>query len=70
MNHDARTDEETILQEVPIFAHLAVDWSACGRTVPGLPDQEWQRLTAPLRFRQQQPQSPALAQDRSSETEQ
>jgi hypothetical protein len=37
--------EETFLPETPIYAHLAELWRREGRTVPGSPDPECDRLT-------------------------
>ncbi|WP_104814193.1 hypothetical protein [Kitasatospora sp. MMS16-BH015] len=41
------TFEESILQQVPIYAGLAATWRAAGRAVPGSRDPEWARLAAP-----------------------
>ncbi|MFI7009764.1 hypothetical protein [Streptomyces sp. NPDC050145] len=34
-------------QEPPIYRQLLADWAERGRTLPGRPDPEWARLTAP-----------------------
>lgn len=31
--------------DTPLFASLAEQWRAIGRTVPGIPDAEWNNLT-------------------------
>lgn len=69
MNGDAQAIEETILrQQVPIFAHLAASWRTRGRTVPGEPDQDWQHLPGPPRFRHHP--APRPAQDNAPAQEQ
>jgi hypothetical protein len=32
--------------ETPLFNAIAASWAALGRTVPGNPDPEWDRLVA------------------------
>ncbi|MFF2024667.1 hypothetical protein ACFVW2_23045 [Streptomyces sp. NPDC058171] len=32
----------------PIYRALVARWAAGGRVLPGSPDPEWERLTAPL----------------------
>ncbi|MER5352502.1 hypothetical protein ABT093_19495 [Kitasatospora sp. NPDC002551] len=51
-----RANDETIPHEAPIFARLAELWTATGRTVPGRPDDEWQRLVAPPGFQAPEPE--------------
>ncbi|MED7955004.1 hypothetical protein [Streptomyces sp. BE303] len=46
-----RSKDGTFLFDAPIFARLARLWLDAGRTVPGRPDQEWQHLVEPPRFR-------------------
>lgn len=31
--------------EIPIFEQLSQEWAAAGRTLPGVPDLEWTRLS-------------------------
>ncbi|MCM2389200.1 hypothetical protein [Streptomyces albipurpureus] len=31
--------------EIPIFEQLSQEWAAAGRTLPGVPDLEWARLS-------------------------
>ncbi|MFB7375062.1 hypothetical protein [Streptomyces sp. NPDC056222] len=30
---------------VPVYSALVQQWALAGRTVPGMPDREWERLT-------------------------
>ncbi|MEU8519574.1 hypothetical protein [Streptomyces sp. NBC_01216] len=30
---------------IPLYSSLAQRWASAGRTVPGVPDLEWERLT-------------------------
>ncbi|WP_152628273.1 hypothetical protein [Streptacidiphilus neutrinimicus] len=32
--------------DTPLFHAIAASWTALGRTVPGIPDPEWDRLVA------------------------
>ncbi|MBY6302890.1 hypothetical protein [Streptomyces clavuligerus] len=33
--------------ESPIYERLAREWAGSGRTLPGVPDREWDRLLRP-----------------------
>ncbi|MEU0985385.1 MULTISPECIES: hypothetical protein [unclassified Streptomyces] len=42
-------------EEIPIYEQLSQEWTAAGRTLPGVPDLEWARL---IQFPVHQPLPP------------
>jgi hypothetical protein len=45
--------------DTPLFSTMAAAWEELGRTVPGRPDPEWERLVAGARKRRRRPAVPA-----------